>query len=90
VTTDDITINTNQIKKFASYAYGSLPHPPTKCRARITNGQQDSETMIAMPTTKYQQYPPSSYPYNMSSTLPRPPKLKLKLKKREDKKVSCF
>ena len=90
VTRDDITSNTNQMKKSTKYSYESLPHQPTKYIARITDGQEASETMIATATTKYQQGPPSSYHYNKSSTLPRSPKIKLKLETREDNEVSCF
>ena len=90
VTTDDTTSNTNQINNSTSYAYVSLPHPPTKCRARIRAMQNAPEPLIDKPITKDQQCPPSSYPYNKSSTLPRPHRVKLNMEKREDKKVSCF
>ena len=74
VTTDDIKSNTNQ---------------PTKKVARIADTQQAPETLLCRPTTKYQECINSSYPHNKSSTLPRPPNIKLNMLQRKDKKVSC-
>ena len=85
VTTDDITSNTNQMNKSAWYSYGSLPHQHTKCKAKITDRQHLQETLLSKPTKTHQKCP-----YNKSSTLPRPPKVKLNMEKGEDKKVSCF
>ena len=82
---DEITSNTNQMNKPAWY--GSLPY---KCRARIADRQQEPETLLGRPTTKYQHYPLSSDQLNKYSTLPRPPKSKLYMQKGEDKKVSSY
>ena len=84
VTTDDITSNLNQMNKSTWNAYESLPHP-TKYRARIRTIPNAPKPLIDKPNTKKQQYPQSSYPFNNSSTLPRPPKAKLNVEK-----VSCF
>ena len=83
--TDNITCNTNQMNQPAWY--GSLPY---KHRARIADRQQEPETLLGRPTTKYQHYPLSSDQLNKYSTLPRPPKSKLYMQEGEYKKVSSY